>query len=217
MRHSTRRGESILPPRRSSGVPRSRRPDARRDCQTQPDGPSESALWGAACWNVPYGLLGVAEGPAARNGPERLNCIFRGWPDACWMSMGSPAGHSLLSNPGAASATAIVSDRQIRIGRGHALESNEEEIRDTVFGDEIATRDRGARRRPWDAVEGDGAANRTSPRRGRRCTMTNRAEPGTHIHPGHDHVRSRTPTGAALTLQRPGACWISSRLPKRVL
>ena len=34
-----------LPTGRSSSIPRSRRPDARRDCQTQPE-ESESALWG---------------------------------------------------------------------------------------------------------------------------------------------------------------------------
>ena len=49
------------------------------------------------------------------------------------MSMASPGGPSRLSNPGAASAPAISVTARFRIGRGHALEGNEEEIRDTVL------------------------------------------------------------------------------------
>ena len=87
---------------------------------------------GEACWNVPYGLLGVAEGQAARNGPERLNCIAgmaRRLMDehglTCW-TLAFVESRSRLGD-------CDFSDRQIRIGRGHALESNEEEIRDTVL------------------------------------------------------------------------------------
>ena len=107
----------------------------------------------------PYGLLGVAEGQAARNGPERLNCIagmarrlmdehgLTGW------TLAFVESRSRLGD-------CDFSDRQIRIGRGHALESNEEEIRDTVLH-EIAHAIAGLDAGPWAAVEGDGAANRS--------------------------------------------------------
>ena len=87
---------------------------------------------GEACWDVPYGLLAVAEGQAARNGAERLTCIAgmaRRLMDEHGLTGWTLAFVESRSSLGACD----FSDRQIRIGRGHALEGNEEEIRDTVL------------------------------------------------------------------------------------
>ena len=87
---------------------------------------------GEACWNVPYGLLSVAEGQGARNGAERLNDI-------------AGMARRLMDEHGLAGWTlAFVESRSrlgdcdfrdsvIRIGRGHVLEGSKEEIKDTVL------------------------------------------------------------------------------------
>ncbi len=87
---------------------------------------------GEACWNVPYGLLSVAGGQGARNGAERLNGIagmarrlmdehgLTGW------TLAFVESRSRLGD-------CHFRDRVIRLGRDHALEDSEEQIRDTVL------------------------------------------------------------------------------------
>ena len=87
---------------------------------------------GEACWNVPYGLLGVAEGQAARNGAERLTCIA-GMARRLMDEHGLTGWTLAFVESRRGLGACDFSDRQIRIGRGHALEGNEEEIRDTVL------------------------------------------------------------------------------------
>ena len=87
---------------------------------------------GEACWDVPYGLLGVAEGQAARNGAERLTCIA-GMARRLMDEHGLTGWTLAFVESRRGLGACDFSDRQIRIGRGHALEGNEEEIRDTVL------------------------------------------------------------------------------------
>ena len=84
------------------------------------------------CWNVPYGLLRRVGGESTRNGAERLNGV-------------AGMARRLMEEHGLSSWTlAFVEtkrrlgdchfrDRVIRISRTHALERNEEQIRDTVL------------------------------------------------------------------------------------
>ena len=167
---------------------------------------------GEACWNVPYGLLGVAEGQAARNGPERLNCIA-GMARRLMDEHGLTGWTLALSNPGAASATAI--SVTARFGSAAAIPWRATRRRSgTPFCTKLHTRSRG----PTQAMGRCGRRRRSEsePRRGRRCTMTNRAEPGIISIPATimsvAHARRRS---AGFTAS--GSVRISSRLPKRVL
>ena len=87
---------------------------------------------GETCWHVPYGLLRAAGGTSARDGAARLNGVAelarRLMDDhglADWTLAFVEAGRRL--------GDCDFRDRVIRIGRVHALEGSEEEIRDTVL------------------------------------------------------------------------------------
>ena len=87
---------------------------------------------GDTCWSVPYGQLRQAEGERARNGAERLNAV-------------AAMARRLMDEHELADWTlAFVEsrrrlgdchfrDRVIRIGRAHALEGGDEQVRDTVL------------------------------------------------------------------------------------
>ncbi len=87
---------------------------------------------GKTLWNVPYGLLRGTGAESARNGVERLNAIAamaRRLMDehglADWTLAFVEAGRRL--------GDCNYRDRVIRIGRAHALDDGEEQIRDTVL------------------------------------------------------------------------------------
>ncbi len=87
---------------------------------------------GDAFWNVPYGLLRREQADTARNGAERLNAVAA----AARRLMD---GHGIVDwtlafvESGRRLGDCDYRDRVIRIGRAHALEGRDEEIRDTVL------------------------------------------------------------------------------------
>ena len=90
---------------------------------------------GTSFWNVPYGVLSSAGGrgtPRTRNGAERLTQIAtmaRGLMDAYGLGAWTFAFLEAERRLG----DCHFQDRVIRIGRAHALEASEAEIRDTVL------------------------------------------------------------------------------------
>ena len=84
------------------------------------------------CWNVPYSLLFKVGGESARNGAERLN-------DVAGMARRLMEKHGLTGwtlafvESKRRLGDCHFRDRVIRISRTHALEGNEEQIRDTVL------------------------------------------------------------------------------------
>ena len=87
---------------------------------------------GPTCWNVPYGLLRPAETQEPRSGAERLR-------EVAGMSRRLMDAHGLTDWTLAfVEARRRLGDccqreRTIRIGRAHALEGSEAQIRDTVL------------------------------------------------------------------------------------
>ena len=87
---------------------------------------------GDALWNVPYGLLRAAGGRNARNGAERLNAV-------------AATARRLMEEHGLSEWTFAFVEagrrlgdcsfrhRVIRIGRAHALDGSDEQVRDTML------------------------------------------------------------------------------------
>ena len=83
-------------------------------------------------WNVPYGLLRGAGGKGARNGAARLNEVAemaRGLMDEHGLTDWTLAFVEAKKRLG----TCNYSHRAIRIGRSHALEGSDAQIRNTVL------------------------------------------------------------------------------------
>lgn len=84
------------------------------------------------CWNVPYGLLRRTGRESARNGAKRLNNVA-GMARRLMEEHGLPDWTLAFVEARRRLGDCHFGDRVIRISRTHALQSSEEQIRDTVL------------------------------------------------------------------------------------
>ena len=87
---------------------------------------------GEDCWNVPYGLLRAAGARSLRNGAQRLDEVA-GAARRLMDAHGLAGWTFAFVEAGRRLGDCNFRDRVIRIGRSHALDGGDEQIRDTVL------------------------------------------------------------------------------------